>query len=130
VNDDHYKAGRYILEGKIPVECEDLLTWARWLEEHTADRVVKQETVGRFWVSTCFLGLDQNFFGDGPPLLFETMVFRDATPADRVEFAKEGFRCPYHLSEDSAPCLRTATWELALEAHAETVEWARNKQLN
>jgi hypothetical protein len=26
-------------------------------------------------VSTVFLGMDHNFYGDGPPLIFETMVF-------------------------------------------------------
>lgn len=26
-------------------------------------------------VSTLFLGLDHRFYGDGPPLVFETMVF-------------------------------------------------------
>lgn len=38
------------------------------------DRIVKQEYVGEFWVSTVFLGLDHSF-GEGPPLLWETMVF-------------------------------------------------------
>lgn len=32
-------------------------------------------------VSTVFLGLDHQFFSDGPPLLFETLVF----PADDSE---------------------------------------------
>ena len=27
-------------------------------------------------VSTVWLGLDHNYLGDGPPLIFETMVFR------------------------------------------------------
>jgi hypothetical protein len=30
----------------------------------------------RIWVSTVWLGIDHNFGGDGPPLIFETMVFR------------------------------------------------------
>lgn len=31
--------------------------------------------VGELRVSTVFLGLDHNFTGKGPPILFETMVF-------------------------------------------------------
>lgn len=29
----------------------------------------------RYWVSTVFLGIDHSFSEDGPPVLFETMVF-------------------------------------------------------
>jgi len=41
------------------------------------NKVVKQEHVGKYWVSTVFLGLDHRDGGDGPPILFETMVFTD-----------------------------------------------------
>jgi hypothetical protein len=63
----------YILVGR-EIRKVDLMTWAKWLEEHRAEKIVKQEDVGGFWVSTVFLGLDHNW-GDGPPILFETMVF-------------------------------------------------------
>ena len=62
----------YILEGKTPVPC-DLMAWARWLESRK-DRHVADETRDKVRVSTVFLGLDHQF-GDGPPLLFETMIF-------------------------------------------------------
>jgi len=104
--------GRYILHGKIPVPCEDLLTWAHWIEENWRDRVVRQEDMGPYWISTVFLGLDHNW-GDGPPLLFETMVFRT-----------EG---KDHVSVDDAPFERTPTWELALDAHAEAMAWAKEQ---
>lgn len=63
---------RYILNGKVPVACEDLLTWASWFKG--AERHVDQTSKGDIRVSTLFLGLDHSF-GDGPPLLFETMIF-------------------------------------------------------
>lgn len=64
----------YILQDREPIEVPDVLTWARWFE--TADRIVKQTTLGReVRVSTVFLGLNHRFVGRGPPLLFETMVF-------------------------------------------------------
>lgn len=65
---------KYILNSAgEPVVETDLLTWAQAFEK--SDRIVKQEHVGYFKVSTVFLGLDYNFHGDGPPLLWETMVF-------------------------------------------------------
>lgn len=42
-------------------------------------RVLKQEYVGEYWVSTVWLGLDHGF-GDGAPLIFETMVFDHSQP--------------------------------------------------
>jgi hypothetical protein len=123
--------GRYILEGKVPVPCEDLLTWAQWVEE-PKNRIVKQEYVGELWVSTVFLALDHDFLRDGPPLLFETMVFRDSTEADQKEMDQvaerlglEKIPSPRHIAIDYAE--RTATWELALEAHAEGKAWAKRQ---
>ena len=39
-----------------------------------ADRIVAQDKQLDVMVSTVFLGLDHNY-GDGPPLIFETMIF-------------------------------------------------------
>jgi len=64
---------QYILNGHEAVPCEDLMEWARWFESPEKCRVA--ETVrGKIRVSTVFLGLNRSF-GDGPPLLFETMIF-------------------------------------------------------
>lgn len=65
--------GYWILDkDRNPVKVRDVLEWARFFE--TSDRIVKQETVGDARVSTVFLGIDHNW-GDGPPVLFETMIF-------------------------------------------------------
>lgn len=65
---------KYILDEQGNVRPEpDLLAWARWLG--TGNRIVKQENVGAARVSTVFLGLDHSFCDDGPPILWETMVF-------------------------------------------------------
>ena len=74
--------GRYTLVGKIAVPCLNLLAWAKWFEASRDERVVGnahlvysldgQEIKVR--VSTVFLGLDHQW-GNGPPLLFETMIF-------------------------------------------------------
>ena len=66
----------YILDGTTPVPAS-LLTWAQWYE--TAERHVADTWVTpTVRVSTVFLGLDHQF-GEGPPLLFETMAFEDRT---------------------------------------------------
>lgn len=67
--------GRYILDERgEPVQEPNLFTWAAWMEENR--RVVKQEDVGDFKISTVFLALDHNFADDdSPPFLWETMVF-------------------------------------------------------
>jgi hypothetical protein len=62
----------YILVDKEPVPVDDVLEWARMFE---GDRHVGNTTIKDVVVSTVFLGIDHNFRPDGPPLLFETMVF-------------------------------------------------------
>ena len=106
---------KYILDGKIPVPVDDTLEWAVWYETADKQRIVRQETIGEYWVSTVFLALDHGF-DKGPPLLFETMVFWDERNPD----GRRG-------SVDDAPCTRTSTWELALESHASACLWARQQ---
>lgn len=77
------------------IACE-LMEWAANFEH--ADRVVAQtgrrEYVDGDWrkgfagiqVSTVFLGLDHRFFGDGPPLVFETMVFGGPHDSDMERY--------------------------------------------
>lgn len=64
----------YILKGKTPVLCDDIMEWAKAFER-TSERIVKQTDLPNdVRVSTVFLGLDHSF-GTGEPLLFETMIF-------------------------------------------------------
>ncbi len=65
----------YILKDKKPILCSDIMEWAKQWE--SSDRIVKQDTIGDVKISTVFLGLDHSF-GDGPPLLFETIIFGGA----------------------------------------------------
>ena len=51
------------------------MTLEEWVAEFKPDRqAVAKTDVGDAHVSTVWLGLDQSF-GEGPPLIFETMVF-------------------------------------------------------
>lgn len=101
----------YILEGKIVVPVESLDEWIERFEFHDDNRIVAQEDVGPYWVSTVFLGLDHRFMGHGPPLVFETMVFRDRTRRLLVDLW----------------CRRCSTWEEAETTHAEGMAWAKEQ---
>lgn len=65
---------KYILDehGNPKIE-PDLIKWAQWFEK--AERHVAVTQVADSKVSTVFLGLDHNFNKNGPPVLWETMVF-------------------------------------------------------
>lgn len=110
----------YILKGKIPVICTDTLEWAKWLE--TADRHVKNEYVGNYWVSTVFLGIDHNFYG-GDPILFETMVFDHG----RTEHL-DRFNQDYHPTIDDYS-ERYSSWEEAENGHNRIVKMVRKSTM-
>lgn len=93
----------YILEGTTLVAVQDALEWAYWFE--TAERRVALTILADgIEVSTVFLGLDHNFCGTGPPVLFETMVFQ---PAPHEKW-------PTMLDDYTA---RYCTWHEAEQGH-------------
>jgi hypothetical protein len=106
--------GKYILIGQTPVPCADLSEWAAWMDRN--NRVVKQTTVGSIFISTVFMGLNHNFFGKGPPVLFETMIFLKESP--------DG---PPPLDEDDDRQWRYATWLEAEQHHNKLVEEMQRK---
>jgi hypothetical protein len=67
--------GKYILDKNRKPKLEpNLSKWAKWFE-NSKNRVVKQTYIGASMVSTVFLGTDHRFTGDGPPILWETLIF-------------------------------------------------------
>lgn len=67
---------QYILNAdRTPMQEPDILKWAKWFED-LGEMVVAVTNLSTFGerVSTVFLGLDHNFLGDGPPILWETMI--------------------------------------------------------
>ena len=91
----------YILEGKKAVKCDEVLAWAKWYE--TGDRLVAKTDNGEVRVSTVFLAIDHSF-GEGDPLLFETMIFG---------------------GEHDEEQWRYSTWEEAEAGHKNACEVAR-----
>lgn len=65
----------YILKDHEPVAV-NMWEWSDWLNlPFEATRRVAKTVVGEAEVSTVFLGVDHNWLGSGPPILFETMIF-------------------------------------------------------
>ena len=77
----------------------------RELEQVLKDpsRIIGSTHLEEYLISTVFLGIDHNFFGSGPPLLFETMIFgppdddelyqtRCCTYAEALEMHKRGIK--------------------------------------
>ncbi len=104
----------YLLVGQEVIPCTSY-EWAERFEK--SDRIVKQDDVGPFWISTVFLGLDHGF-EDGPPLLFETMVFEKKDPDREVE--------EENIDWSSIYMERYSTYQEALEGHEEKVKYIRD----
>lgn len=72
-------------EHRNPVRT-DLFSGARALDDIATRRVAYTELSEHCHVSTVFLGLDHQF-GQGPPLVFETMVFGGPCDGDQDRYS-------------------------------------------
>ena len=110
----------YILNDKDEiVEVPDILTFAKWFE--TQKRFVAKDSVGKYDISTIFLGLDHSF-GLGEPLFFETMVFEKKLSTSKAlskPIKLKAFK--YHKSLDDYT-RRYSTKEEALKGHREIIK--------
>lgn len=52
-------------------------------------RVVEQTEIGEVSVSTVHLVIDHRFFGQGPPLIFESMVFGGHLNGEQLRYSTE-----------------------------------------
>lgn len=100
----------YVLDGKVarPVPFSEHLQQMeqRFRSCEQGDdiwRVGRTDLPNGGYVSTVFLGLDHGLWRDGPPHIFETMVFLPA-------------------GDDYGEQLRYSTWEEAEAGHKEAVE--------
>ncbi len=85
---------------------KDAMEWAALFEQRGSEADdrwwrVGQTQIGDAEISTVWLGLDHNLLGDGPPLIFESMVF--GGPLDGEQ-------------------RRYSTWEKAERGHAQLVK--------
>lgn len=96
----------YILSPERSVLAVEPEVWAVWMSSMPDRQVGLDEVAPGVAVSTVFLSLDHNWFDDGPPILFETMIFDDY--------------------EDGAQW-RYSTWEEAEAGHRARVEELRQR---
>lgn len=100
----------YILDEENHPVATDMLTWGRFFEDFNNRVVGYTEITSELYVSTVFLGIDHrhSFMGDGPPILFETMIFG--------------------ADDDETYCRRYATWDDAKTGHDVIVRKLRTAQ--
>lgn len=89
------------------VPVDDIMEWSRGMP---ADRHVAYTELGYdIVVSTVFLGIDHRFIGEGPPLLYETMVFVE-------ELADEMERYPTRAAAEAGHARMVARVQANIEA--------------
>lgn len=87
------------------------------MEKNPKMRIVQQTDLPNgLWISTVFLGLDYNF-GDGPPILFESMVF----DTNKKEKYKIGDR-EYETKGEDLALERYHIYDEAEEGHKQLIE--------
>lgn len=97
------------------IDSPEYLAATKWLwGNDSRNRIVAQVQDGEIMVSTIFLGID-HAFGNGPPVLFETMIFGEE--AGDLNGYQE----------------RCCTWDEAVEGHSKAVrlvtEYLTSKKL-
>lgn len=105
---------KYILIDGEVIEEPDLLTWGKWFET-PGSRTIGRNKIGKIYISTVFLGIDHNFGCGGPPILFETMIFKGKHDKYQERYrnlkdAKEGHLKAVELVENSKMWRRFCKW--------------------
>jgi hypothetical protein len=95
----------YDFDGK-PIDSD------KWQELYypIEQRQFGRNKIGKFRVSTVWLGLNYNFNPNGKPLIFETMIFDESKNSEDVG------------------CLRYSTKEEALAGHQGAIKWAKKRR--
>lgn len=113
-------SGKYILDAETLTyePCEDLMQWAESFD--IPGHVLAQTTFEglSIKVSTIFLGSDHNYSGDGPPLVWETMIFGGERDEDMRRYATVEEAVEGHLGW----CM-----EIALQGDARTTTYGSPK---
>lgn len=86
-------------ETKTVRETHDTKEWAQYFE--IANRRVGYDEVNDYIISTVFLGLDHGF-GQGEPLLFETMIFDKKQPVKGMNGSYESVYMMRYTNYDEA----------------------------
>lgn len=69
-----------------PIAVDDIAVWAEWISDPD-NKIVRKTDVGETEVSTVFLGVNHNFRDEGPPILYETLVFGGPLDQEMYRYA-------------------------------------------
>ncbi|MEF2979051.1 hypothetical protein [Subtercola sp. YIM 133946] len=95
-----------------------------WVETFDTDKMVAKTTVGNSDVSTVYLGLNHSW-GDGPPLIFESMIFGGARDQDQYRYSTEEQALAGHqklvdeLEAERSAVARHVLWHFGDRAHGQ-----------
>lgn len=64
-----------------------VLEWAPLFVDMEYRRIAKTTLPDGTWISTVWLGLNLDFLGRGPPLIFESMVFGKGDEEDQQRYS-------------------------------------------
>ena len=108
----------YILRDRTPVRVDDMLEWGqmfeRMAERRVAEDFIEQPEHDPVRVSTVFLGIDHNWFDEGPPLLFESMVFGGPLDQEMYRYSTWNEAVQGHklLTDEAVLEGQVAAWEV------------------
>jgi hypothetical protein len=74
------------------------------------ERQFRKTTIGRFFISTVWLGMNHRY-NDGPPLIFETMIFDEKSNSADIG------------------CQRYSTKVEAIAGHEDAIRWVKKHRL-
>lgn len=77
-------------------KCQPI-TQNNWcaLWEDLSYRRIKEDWIGPYRISTVWLGINHQFWPDAPPLIFETMIFRDNDKRDELDLEMQRYTYEY-----------------------------------
>lgn len=98
-------SNNYYLNDDHSVTPCDINRWSEQYEEMSRNNTkhVGNDKIDGKHISTVWLGTNYRY-GEGPPEIFETMVFKDGTLSDIY-------------------CERYATWDEAVDGHKRAIAW-------
>lgn len=97
----------YILNAdNQPVRCPNCRSYTEWVRLNEGWSVVQQEDIpsagGTVRVSTVFLGIDHNHSREGPPILWETMIFGSTLDGESQRYSSHADAVRGHAEMVSA----------------------------
>lgn len=72
----------YILKHRKPIPTTSLAKASMQFDKQNRIRKIRAFPYGNYHLSTIFTVLDHQYLKDGPPLLFETMLFKNGEQID------------------------------------------------